>query len=276
LEYICKDGITSIRNTVTELEEHGYLSRRRLRNDKGQLGDIEYTIHEKPQACGEPVDNLVDNSQPISEKPILENPILDNPTLDKPTVEKPILENHTQLNTNIQNTDKSNTKKRNTDVLNTYQSITGAGENSSPKPDDENPIDEIDKFNQYRDLIYKNIDYDCFDDRHDKKMLDEIVDTMLDYICGKRESVKIGGVEYPAQIVKSRLLKLDSSHIEYVIHCMKNNTTKIGNISGHIYSRRYITLPRQSTIITQPLSITIWLTGKIKNKFKKGGICTRN
>ena len=57
LEYICKDGITSIRNTVTELEKHGYLSRRRLRNEKGQLGEIEYTIHEKPQACGKPVDN---------------------------------------------------------------------------------------------------------------------------------------------------------------------------------------------------------------------------
>ena len=238
LEYICKDGITSIRNTVTELEEHGYLSRRRLRNDKGQLGDIEYTIHEKPQACGEPVDNPMENSQPISEKPILENLTLDNPILVNPTVEKPILENHTQLNTNKLNTDKSNTKKRNTDVLNTYQSITGVGESFSQQSY-ENPIDEIDKFNKYRELIYKNIDYDCFDDRHDKKMLDEIVDTMLDYICGKRESVKIGGAEYPAQIVKSRLLKLDSSHIEYVIHCMKNNTTKIGNIRAYLLSALY-------------------------------------
>jgi hypothetical protein len=228
LEHICKDGITSIRNTIMELEEHGYLSRRRLRNDKGQLGDIEYTIHEKPQACGEPVDNPVENSQPISEKPILENPILDNPTLDKP-----ILENRTQLNTN-----KQNTKKINTDVVNTYQSITGMGENSLQQLD-ESPIDEIDSFSNYRELIYKNIEYEILSDKYNKEMLDEIVDIMLDNICVKRKYIRIGGADYPGEVVKSRLLKLDSSHIEYVIDCIKGNTTKVRNIRAYMLTTLY-------------------------------------
>ena len=231
LEHICKDEITSIRNTVTELEENGYLSRKRKRNEKGQLGDIEYTIHEKPQACGEPVDNSVENSQPISEKPILENLILGNPTLGKP-----ILENLTQLNTN-----KQNTKKINTDVVNTNQSILPAREDYQQKDDESTAdrIDEIDKFNRYREIICENIEYEILCERYDREKIDEIVDTMLDYICGKRESVKIGKAEYSPEIVKSRLLKLDSSHIEYVIDCMKKTTTKIGNIRAYLLTALY-------------------------------------
>ena len=228
LEYICKDGITSIRTTIVELEEHSYISRQRLRNEKGQLGDVEYIIHEKPQACGKPVDNPVDNSPPICEKPILENPILDSPTL-----EKPILENQTQLNTN-----KPNTKKTNTDVVNTNQSITHGQSGFTQS----NTIDEIDKFNKYRELIYKNIDYEILSEQHNRydiNMLDEIVETMIDYICGKRESVKIGGAEYPHEVVKSRLLKLDSSHIEYVIDCINKNTTKISNIRAYLLAALY-------------------------------------
>jgi len=228
LAHICKDGLASIRTTVMELEENGYLSRQRLRNEKGQLGDIEYTIHEKPQACGKPVDNPVDNSPPICEKPILENLTLDNPIL-----EKPILENHTQLNTN-----KLIKEKLNTDVLNTYQSITPVQGDSSQS----DTIDEIDKFNKYRELIYKNIEYEILCEQYkqyDKNMLDEIVETMIDYICGKRDSVKIGGAEYPHEVVKGRLLKLDSSHIEYVMDCINKNTTKIRNIRAYLLTTLY-------------------------------------
>jgi len=228
LEYICKDGITSVRNTVMEFEEHGYLSRQRQRNEKGQLGDIEYTIHEKPQPCGEPVDNPVEKSEPKCEKPILENLTLDNPTL-----EKPILEKQTQLNTN-----KQNKEKINTEGVNTYQSILPEREDYPEQPD-EKPIDEIDKFNRYREVIYKNIEYEILCERYDSKTIDEIVEVMLDYICGKRESVKVGKGDYSPEVVKSRLLKLDSSHIEYVISCIKNNTTKIGNIRAYLLTSLY-------------------------------------
>jgi len=228
LAYICKDGIASIRTTILELEENGYLTRRRLRNEKGQLGDTEYIIHEQPQACGKPVDNSVDNSdkQPICENQILDNPILDNPTLGKPILEKPILENHTQLNTN-----QLIKEKLNTDGLNIYQSIP------QEKPYDS--IDEIDKFHKYRELIMNNIEYDVLTERYGKYILDEIVETMLDAICGKRESVKISGTDFPAEVVKSRLLKLDASHIEYICYCINKNTTKIGNIKAYLLTTLY-------------------------------------
>lgn len=46
LAHICKDGVDSITTALKELERHGYLTRQRLRYDNGQLGDIEYTIHQ--------------------------------------------------------------------------------------------------------------------------------------------------------------------------------------------------------------------------------------
>ena len=76
-------------------------------------------------------------------------------------------------------------------------------------------------------------------ERYEREKLDEIVETMLDYICGRRESVKIGKAEYPSEIVKSRLLKLDSSHVEYIMECMKSNTTKIGNIRAYLLTALY-------------------------------------
>ena len=48
LAHICRDGVDSITTALKELERHGYLTRQRLRYENGQLGDIEYTIHEKP------------------------------------------------------------------------------------------------------------------------------------------------------------------------------------------------------------------------------------
>lgn len=48
LACICKDGVGSITSALKELESHGYLTRQRTRYENGQLGDITYTIHEKP------------------------------------------------------------------------------------------------------------------------------------------------------------------------------------------------------------------------------------
>ena len=121
LSCICKDGIDSINATIKELEEHGYVVRRRTRNEKGQLTSIEYTILEQPQ--------LLDNSElsPKRENPILDKPTLDNPTLGKPILEKPklgepILVKPHQLNTNTSKTNSLNPDVLNIDSSNPYQS----------------------------------------------------------------------------------------------------------------------------------------------------------
>lgn len=63
---------------------------------------------------------------------------------------------------------------------------------------------------------------------HDR--LDELVELMLGTVCSRRETIRIAGDDYPAEVVKSRFLKLNSSHIEYVLDRMRENTTYVRNI----------------------------------------------
>ena len=107
LAHICKDGVDSITTALKELERHGYLTRQRLRYENGQLGDIEYTIHEKPV-----------NAEKQEDSPKRENPRQVNPRQAKPEQAEPEQENPAQLNTNPQKT-----KKSKTDISRTHQSI---------------------------------------------------------------------------------------------------------------------------------------------------------
>ena len=104
LSTLASDGIDCVRSGIRELEKHGYLTRRRIRDARGKLGDIEYIIHEIPQAPqGGGDSNKPYRDSPIpdtakSEQPLLRNPILDFPTLDKSTQVLPAQDLPTQAN----------------------------------------------------------------------------------------------------------------------------------------------------------------------------------
>ena len=70
-------------------------------------------------------------------------------------------------------------------------------------------------------------------------MLDEIAELIVDTVCTARKTVRIAGDDYPAEVVKSRFLKLDSSHIQYVMDCMKDNTTYVRNIKKYLLAALY-------------------------------------
>lgn len=214
LTKINDDGIDGIRAAVNELERHGYLNRRRVRNDKGQLTETEYTILEHP----------------ASEKPTLEKPMLENPILEKPTQEKPTLGNPMQLNTN-----PVIPKEKNTHAENINPSIYPA----APDESDQLPRKEIDRMDVYRELIMDNLEYDIMCERYSKDRIDEIVELMLETVCVNRKTIRIGGDDYPAEVVKSRLLKLNSSHVEYVFDCIDKNTTKVHNIKSYLLTTLY-------------------------------------
>ena len=61
----------------------------------------------------------------------------------------------------------------------------------------------------------------------------------MDTVCSARKTIRIAGDDYPAEVVKSRFLKLDSSHVQYVIDCMKNNTTYVRNIKKYLLAALY-------------------------------------
>ena len=100
---------------------------------------------------------------------------------------------------------------------------------------------EYDKKTQirgYEKVIKMKINYDTLVDRypHEKERIDGMIEIMVETLISDSDYINIGGTEYPKELVKSKLLKLDSTHIEYVMMCMDNNTTKIYNIRKYLLS----------------------------------------
>ena len=224
LSFINREKIDAIREAIKELERAGYIVRSRERDEKGRLRGTDYVIFEQPQTS-----------------PVSDLPTLDNPTLEKPTQEKPTLENPTQLNKDIQKTDLPKKEKSNTDLSST-DSIPIHSLNPLPydgeaaTPPERKRKEATDAYSVYEEIIKDNIEYDHFVryGQVDKDRLDEIVSIILETVCSKRKTIRIAGDDYPAELVKAKFMKLNSSHIEFVFDCMKENTTKIRNIKQYL------------------------------------------
>ena len=94
----------------------------------------------------------------------------------------------------------------------------------------EKTIDAMEDVNAYIEIIKENIEYDHYmkySDWQDREFYDELFEIICEVVCVKHKTVRIGGDDYPYELVKSKFLKLNSSHLNYVIGCMKNTTTKI-------------------------------------------------
>ncbi len=87
--------------------------------------------------------------------------------------------------------------------------------------------------------IKENIDYDILCERYSGDMLDELVSVMAETICGNSKTVRIAENDFAREVVKSQLLKINSEHIEYVLDCIKKNTTKIKNIKAYMLTCIY-------------------------------------
>ena len=98
----------------------------------------------------------------------------------------------------------------------------------------------------YREQIKANIEYDWFADcyaDHEKiggsqEELDELVELMTECACAANP-IRIHGQEMPAEVVKSRMLKLTSEHIQYVFDCLARTTSKISNIKAYLLTALY-------------------------------------
>jgi hypothetical protein len=224
LSFINREKIDAIRTAVWELEKAGYITRRQGRDDKGQMTAIEYTIYEQPQV-----------SPPVS-CPMLENPMSACPVSDFPTTDKPLSENPTQLNKEVSITEESTT-----DIQNTHSiPIHSPRDNQvTPLPYGAEPERNgtgNDAYRVYAELIKENIEYDILrqDPKMDKDSLDEVVSLILETVCTARKTIRVAGDDYPAEVVKSKFLKLHSGHIQFVFDCMRENTTKIRNIKKYL------------------------------------------
>lgn len=118
--------------------------------------------------------------------------------------------------------------------------------------------EQKDAYKIYEEIIKDNIEYEHLINakRLDRDRIDEILDLILETVCSKRKKILIAGDKYPAELVKAKFMKLDSSHIEFVLDCMQENTTKVRNIKQ--YLKACFLMPRSPSETTTPhLLITI-------------------
>ena len=210
LAKICKEGVDAIGAALRELEAAGYIVRHKLRDRQGRISDTEYVIYEQPQL----------------RKPDTDSPDTENPYMDKPDTEKPA-----ELNIEKSNTEKSITYVSSTDSIPFRE--TAAARPPERKGRDAMSVTEIEN---YRELILENIEYDCLKQRYPLYLddLNEIVELLVETVCARRKTTRISGADFPHEIVRSRFLKLDSSHIEFVMDCLQKNTTQVHNIKQYL------------------------------------------
>ena len=131
-------------------------------------------------------------------------------------------------------------------------------------PVDRTPAaDAMDTMRAYRQIIMENIDYDCVHRQlgYDAEILDEILDIMVDTVCSNKPMIRIGGQDFPLEVVKSRLLKLNAEHINYVVDSLKANTTKVRNIRAYLLTALY----------NAPTTISSYYTALVNHDLYGGG-----
>ena len=207
LAAICKEGPDAILTALRELEKNGYLVRHQERNANGRMGSMIFEIYEEPQEV-----------LPDTEKPHTENPDTVNPVTEQPHTEKSAQRNTEQVITQEENTNSSN-----------YQSINHDG------------MDGMDMRSRYEELIRDNLELDILaqSSRLDMDRINEMVEIMLDVVCSTKPTIRINGEDMPQQVVKSRFLKLNSSHIEYILDAMRDCPSDIRNIRAYMLTVLY-------------------------------------
>ena len=237
LASICKEGVDAIGSALKELETAGYIVRRQLRGTNGRITDTEYIIYEQPQP----------------KKPDMLPPDTENPDMVKPDTEKPA-----ELNIEKSNTEKTITYGSSTDSIPFRE--PAAAQLPERKGRDAMSVSEMES---YRDLILENIEYDhlCREFTTYREDLDEIVELMVETVCAKRKTTRIAGSDFPHEVIRSRFLKLDCSHIEFVMECLRNNTTEIRNMKQYLLA----------VLFNAPTTISNHYTAQVNHDMYAGG-----
>ena len=242
LAKICKEGVDAIGGALRELEGAGYIVRHQMRDRQGRISDTEYVIYEQPQP------KAPDTPQPDTASPDTENPYLDSPDTEKPA----------ELNI-----EKSKTQKQTTDVPST-DSIPFRG-TAAARPTERKGRDamSVEEMQSYRDLVLENIEYDhlCREFATYREDLDEIVELIVETVCARRKTTRIAGADFPHEVVRSRFLKLDSSHIEFVMECLHNNTTEVRNMKQYLLT----------VLFNAPTTMNNHYTAQVNHDMHAGG-----
>ena len=155
--------------------------------------------------------------------------------------------------------------------LEVCKSASNNTDKNNTEDNDTNPIlsgisvdKDMDERHAYRDFLYEHLEMEILYEQypHDRETLDAIMELMLDVICSKRKIIRIAGDDKPVNVVKSQFLKVNSSHIGYVMDCMQKNGTKVRNIKQYLLAAIY----------NAPLTMQSYYQAWVNNDMAEGRI----
>ena len=240
------------------LNAPGISSVQGTRRERRRWG-ADYVIFEQPQP-------------PTPDLPAIGKSNIGKSNTGKTYVGKNYVGKSTQLNKDIQRTDLPKKEKSNTDLskysFHSYPFPTPlAGRGCCRRERKGTEAAAQSAVEIYREIIKDNIDYDILkqDMKFDGDRLDEIVDLMLETVCTARKRVRIAGDDYPAELVKSKFMKLDGEHIRFVLDCMRENTTKIRNIKQYL----------KAALFNAPSTIGNYYTSLVAHDMASGALAPK-
>ena len=140
-------------------------------------------------------------------------PKRENPVQVFPVQASPVLENPAELNKDVQNTDPI-TEKREQNAC-AYDART------------------------YRILIEDHIDYDNLVENYGTEKIDSIVELIQEVVVSDNPYCLIAKERLPRECVRSRMLKLKSDHIEYMLEQLDKTKSKVGNPKAYLLAALY-------------------------------------
>lgn len=203
-------------------------------------------IERKRQGLGKPnliyVKNFVDSS--VNNH--VERQLLNCQNDNSGTVQKTILE-------------LSKAQGNNTDTIYTEFSDTDPFLSSGFSGKENEGMEERERYKLY---FKEQLEYEILKIRHpyDIDILEEILELIVDTVCTNRKMIRIASDDKPAEVVKSRFMKLNSEHISFVLDCLKENTTSVRNM------RQYLL----AAIYNAPLTIGCYYDSRVRHDMSEG------
>ena len=147
--------------------------------------------------------------------------------------------------------DTNNTKYINTKYNNTQSNHIISTEDSSELKDN-------DTVTEYENLVKENIDYDTlmFDYKYDRELIQGLYDLILEVLLTEEKTIRVAGGIKSSELVKGRFMRLRMNHIQYVVECLKKNTTKVNNVKAYMLT----------ALFNAPATINEYYNAKVNNE----------
>ncbi len=98
-----------------------------------------------------------------------------------------------------------------------------------------------DEYQRYLDFFFESLSIGELKRMYpyDDRLIDEILSLLVDTCCSRRTYIRIASDDKPAAVVKSQLMKLQFDHIQFVLDCFKENTTRVRNVRQYLLAALY-------------------------------------